>query len=43
MHKTKKGATNVSFSLNWVGEHKGWRSLCPSSAAAGSSSIENKE
>ena len=47
MHKTKKGATDVSFSLNWVGEHKNeCCSLCwllHQSVAAGSSSIENRK
>lgn len=47
MHKAKKGTTDVSFPLNWVGEHKDeCCSLCwllQQSVAAGSSSTENRK
>lgn len=45
MHKAKKGATDVSFHINRVGEHKGVVLFadCSSSVVAGSSSAENRK
>ena len=47
MHKTKKGATDVYFALNWEGAQKDeCCSLCwllQQSVAAGSSSAESRK